>query len=149
MKFSTICNALCLSFCATLLMTNQLALAQSTTTTTAKSAAKKKPAAPAEAEMPNDDEEGSPDLKGSSTFDYKCELNDFLTIYTHADDNDHLALRWRNRLYRLKRVETTTGANRFENKKVGLVWIGIPTKGMLLDSRRGQQLANECKTAGQ
>ena len=28
----------------------------------------------------------------------------------------------------MTRIETTTGAHRFENKKAGLVWIGIPAK---------------------
>ena len=148
MKLSALCTTLCMSFCATLLLTNQLAFAQSTTTPTTKTVVKKKVAPVTEDGIPNDDE-ASQDVSGSSTFEYRCELNDFLTIYTNTDDNDHLALRWRNRLFRLTRVETTTGANRFENKKVGLVWIGIPTKGMLLDSRHGKQLANECKTAGQ
>lgn len=96
-----------------------------------------------------DEDDMVPDVGGSATFEYHCEMNDFLTIYTNTDDNEHLALRWKNHIYRLKRIATTTGANRFENKKAGLVWIGIPSKGMLLDSRHGQQLANECKTAGQ
>ncbi len=88
-----------------------------------------------------------PDLNHSTTNDYKCELNDSFTIYTNSDDDAHVALRWKSKLYRLKRIETTTGANRFENKKAGLVWINIPSKSMLLDSRHGQQLANECKTS--
>lgn len=96
-----------------------------------------------------DEDDMIPDVKESITYEYHCELNDFLTIYTNVDDNEHLALRWKNHIYRMKRIATTTGANRFENKKAGLVWIGIPSKGMLLDSRHGQQLANECKTAGQ
>jgi len=96
----------------------------------------------------NDDDSMIP-INAGVTKEYKCELNDSLTIYTHNDDDSRVALRWKNKLYGLKRVATTTGANRFENKKSGLVWIGIPTKGMLLDSIRGQQLANECKTAGQ
>ena len=96
-----------------------------------------------------DEDDMIPDVKESVTYEYHCELKDFLTIYTNADDNEHLALRWKNRIYRMKRIATTTGANRFENKKAGLVWIAIPSKGMLLDSRHGQQLANECKTVGQ
>ncbi len=96
-----------------------------------------------------DEDDMIPDIRESATYEYKCEMNDTLTIYTNADDNQHIAMRWKNRLYRLRRIETSTGANRFENKKTGLVWIGIPTKGMLLDSRHGQQLANECKTGGQ
>ena len=95
-----------------------------------------------------DEDDITPDIKGSATFEYHCEMNDALTIYTNLDDNDHIALRWKTHIYRLKRIDTSTGANRYENKKTGLVWIAIPSKGMLLDSRHGQQLANECKTAG-
>jgi membrane-bound inhibitor of C-type lysozyme len=96
-----------------------------------------------------DDEDSTPDTRGSVTHEYHCEMNDTLTIYTNNDDSDHFALRWKNRIYRMHRVVTTTGATRFENTKAGIVWIGIPAKGMLLDSRHGQQLTNDCKTSGQ
>jgi hypothetical protein len=49
----------------------------------------------------------------------------------------------------MTRVETSTGAHRFESRRQGLVWIGIPAKGILLDSKKGQQLANDCKSAEQ
>lgn len=77
---------------------------------------------------------------------YQCELNESFIVYTQQATPHRAALRWKNKLYPLTRVETTTGANRFENKAAGLVWIGIPTKAMLLDSIHGQQLANECRT---
>jgi membrane-bound inhibitor of C-type lysozyme len=93
-----------------------------------------------------DEDDFIPDTNGSATNEYKCELNDTLTIYSLKDDDNRAALRWKNKLYGLKRVATTTGADRFENRKAGLVWIGIPTKGMLLDSIRGQQLTNDCVT---
>jgi len=35
---------------------------------------------------------------------------------------------------------------RLENKGEGLVWIQIPSKSMLLNSKVGQQLANDCRT---
>ena len=53
------------------------------------------------------------------------------------------------RKYRLARIGTTTGALRFENPHYGLIWIGIPAKGILLDSKLNRQLANECKNAEQ
>jgi hypothetical protein len=81
--------------------------------------------------------------------DYSCELGSKITIYKNAEDIEHIALRWKQRLHRLTRVATTTGAERFENKMYGLIWIGIPAKGMLLDSKANRQLANECKTAEQ
>jgi hypothetical protein len=81
--------------------------------------------------------------------DFDCELGNKITIYQNDGDTNHIALRWKKRLHRLTRVSTTTGANRFENKLYGLIWIGIPAKGMLLDSKQNRQLANECKNAEQ
>jgi hypothetical protein len=95
------------------------------------------------------DDEPEPDITDTVVADYACELNNKVTIYTNAKDDGHIALRWKNRLHRLTRVGTTTGALRFENTKFGLIWIGIPSKGILLDSKLNRQLANECKNAEQ
>lgn len=89
--------------------------------------------------------EPEPDIQNSKNIEYKCELGNSLVMYAHANDEQSMAMRWKNRLYKLTRVSTSTGAHRFENEKSGLVWIDIPAKGMLLDSHRGHQLANECK----
>jgi hypothetical protein len=115
---------------------------------TKKEPAKKKPA-PAKKNAAVDEDEKEPDVSAASTTEFNCDLGNKLTIYRHADDDKYIALRWKKRLLRLTRVATTTGANRFENGKNGLVWIDIPTKGMLLDSKKGQQLANECKSPEQ
>lgn len=80
---------------------------------------------------------------------YACELGNKITIYSSADDGNSIVMRWKNRLHRLTREATSTGAHRFENKIAGLIWIGIPAKGMLLDSKVNRQLANECKTSDQ
>lgn len=112
----------------------------------AKSQAKKKNVATA---ATNDDDDIVPDITGSTTVDYQCEMGNKVTIYENQTDSQHVGMRWNKKLHRLTRVGTTTGASRFENKKYGLVWIGIPAKGILLDSKKGQQLANECKSANQ
>jgi len=96
-----------------------------------------------------DEEDREPDTAGATDLDYNCALGDKVTIFSNAADEKHIALRWNKRLMRLTRVETSTGANRFENRRQGIVWIGIPAKGILLDSKKGQQLANECKSAEQ
>jgi hypothetical protein len=96
-----------------------------------------------------DDDEKEPDVAGTTVTDYQCELGNKLTVFQNNDDNRHIALKWGKRLHRMARVDTTTGADRFENRHYGLVWIGIPAKGMLLDSKNGHQLANECKNAKQ
>ncbi|HZG22778.1 MAG TPA: hypothetical protein VE092_22430 [Herbaspirillum sp.] len=136
-------------------------------TTTTKPAAKKKVVkkAPAKkaaaaaaaaapvAKMPfssdAEDDDSEPDLGGTLSADFQCEMGHKLTIWKNETDDKHIAIRWDKRIHRLTRVATTTGANRFENRKMGLVWIGIPAKGLLLDSKKGQQLANECKNAEQ
>jgi hypothetical protein len=89
------------------------------------------------------------DVKGLLPVAYDCELGNKLTIYNDANDDQQITLQWNKHLHRMTRVSTTTGAHRFENAANGLVWIGIPAKGMLLDSKKGKQLANECRNADQ
>ena len=89
------------------------------------------------------------DITDTATTDYNCELGAKLTIFANEKDDSHIALRWKKRIHRLDKVGTTTGAMRFENTTFGLIWIGIPSKGMLLDAKLNRQLANECKNAEQ
>ncbi|CDG84119.1 hypothetical protein [Janthinobacterium agaricidamnosum] len=116
-----------------------------------KAKAKAKAKAPAKAAAKAEPEEDADvgDLSASTTTEFNCELGNKITIYSNASDDNYIALRWKKRLHRLKRVGTTTGAQRFENPLYGLIWIGIPAKGMLLDSKMNRQLANECKDAEQ
>nr|WP_315477150.1 hypothetical protein [uncultured Undibacterium sp.] len=137
-----------IAICATGLSISAIA-ADSQAPNTVKKTSKTKPAKVAKADSKNAAAtvtEPEPNIALSSDTEYKCELGNSLVMYAHPEDNQSLAMRWRNRLYKLTRVETSTGAHRFENQKIGLVWIDIPTKGMLLDSHRGHQLANECKS---
>ncbi|VXC73939.1 hypothetical protein [Massilia sp. 9I] len=122
----------------------------------AKAKPKTKKAAPAgaaaaavAAPAANAEEEAEPDITDTVVTEYSCELGNKVTIYTNVNDEGHIALRWKKRLHRLTRVGTTTGALRFENPFWGLIWIGIPAKGILLDSKLNRQLANECKNAQQ
>ncbi|MFZ6817726.1 hypothetical protein [Undibacterium sp. Ji22W] len=134
--------------CATGLSISAIA-AEGTSSPISKKSTKTKTTKIAKADSKHSDldtSEPEPNIDQSADTEYKCELGNSLVMYAHPEDNQSLAMRWRNRLYKLTRVETSTGAHRFENQKVGLVWINIPSKGMLLDSRRGNQLANECKS---
>lgn len=145
-----------LLFGASMIIAAPYALAQSASPApkkTAKPAAKKatpktKTAAAKEAPA-TDDDKNEPDVTGTNSVDFHCELGNTLTIYENATDDKHIALKWNKRVHRLRRVDTSTGANRFENRHYGLVWIGIPAKGILLDSKKGKQLANECKNPEQ
>ncbi|MES3021278.1 MAG: hypothetical protein V4857_06800 [Pseudomonadota bacterium] len=110
-----------------------------------KKAAKVKKPAP-EPDVLSRPTEPEPDLAGTTATDFACELGNKVTTYHSELDNAHIALRWQNRVHRLNRVATSTGAHRFENLSFGLIWIGIPSKGMLLDSKLNRQLANECQS---
>lgn len=129
--------------------TGAAASASASAAAPAKKPAKKaaKPAAKPVAEATPD--EAEPDVTDTVTTEYACELGNKITIFKNDNDDAHIALRWKKRLHRLTRVGTTTGAQRFENPVYGLIWIGIPAKGMLLDSKLNRQLANECKTVEQ
>ena len=133
--------------CAFALATTSLCVPSLAHATPAKKTAKAKaaPKAPEVAAY----EEPEPDVADTITIEFNCELGNKITIYKNENDDSHIALRWKKRLHRLTRVGTTTGANRFENPMYGLIWIGIPSKGMLLDSKFNRQLANECKNAEQ
>ncbi len=136
------------------------AFAQSTTSSPKKEATKKpakktskkaveEKAAPAVAgASANDDDNedlGEANIEGSTVTHFNCELGNKITTYSNAGDDKYMAIRWKDKVHRLRRIGTSTGANRFENRKDALVWINIPTKAMLLDSKKGQQLANECR----
>ena len=90
-----------------------------------------------------------PEVAGHLKTEYTCELGNFVTIFQKDGQEEQISLRWQKRLHAMNRVPTTTGAIRFENPEQGLVWIGIPAKGILLDSKAGRQLANECKSPEQ
>ena len=136
----------CIAFVTPQALADTTAHAKKVKTSAKHVKAKKTPVA-APGVMDEDDVE--PDTKNSLSTDYNCELGNKLTVYQNADDDKHIALAWKKRIHRLQRIETTTGANRFENRKYGLLWIGIPAKSILLDTKKGQQLANECKSAAQ
>ncbi len=77
------------------------------------------------------------------TGNFYCELSNRVDVASSA--NGEVKLTWKGRSYPMTTVSTTTGAVRLEDKASGLVWIQIPAKSMLLNSKQGLQLANECK----
>lgn len=78
------------------------------------------------------------------TGDFSCEMGNHVDVKVDAGNN--MSLNWKGHTYSMAPVTTSTGALRFENKSEGLVWIQIPAKSMLLSSKMGQQLANECRS---
>ena len=111
--------------------------------------AEKKPAKKSTKKATKEPEEAEADITGSIVTEYDCAEGHKITVYRNATDPSNVALRWDKRLSAMTRVETESGAERLEHKKRGLLFIGIPAKAMLLDTKHGRQLANECKSAEQ
>lgn len=77
---------------------------------------------------------------------FQCELGNRVEIKADPQHPNAISLAWKGRSYPLQAVATSTGALRYEDAASGNVWIQIPAKSMLLNTKAGQQLANECKT---
>ncbi len=76
---------------------------------------------------------------------YRCESNRYVAVRRVTDDGKTAVLFWNQREHTLKAVDTQSGALRFEDAVSGLTWITIVGKSILLDTRKGQQLANDCR----
>jgi len=117
----------------------------------AKKAAKKtvKHASAKKTVAAHDDHEQDADVSGTIITEYGCAQGRQITVFRNPTDPSHAAIRWGNRISRMNRVETESGAERLEHEKRGLVFIGIPAKAMLLDAKNGRQLANDCMSPEQ
>ncbi len=76
---------------------------------------------------------------------YHCELNRQVQVRSLGADRRSMVVAWRGNEHTLTAIDTASGALRFENEQAGLTWLVIIGKAMLLDSRKGEQLANECR----
>ena len=86
----------------------------------------------------------NPPFAAETRFD--CELANSFVVLRDEKQPNAITLRWQNKNYALQKVETQTGAERFEDRSSKLVWINIPSKSLLLDGKNGRQLANDCKS---
>ncbi|HWS74626.1 MAG TPA: MliC family protein [Quisquiliibacterium sp.] len=76
---------------------------------------------------------------------YRCDLQRSVTVRRIAPDRGSIVLGWLGQDHGLRSMPTSSGALRYEDPVSGLTWLVISGKSMLLDSRRGRQLANDCR----
>lgn len=80
---------------------------------------------------------------------YVCGVGGKISILMKQNDDRSIVVRWNGKRHELDRVATTTGAARFENTEEGIIWIGTPARGILLDAKGNRALASECSNAGE
>ncbi|MGL4666435.1 MAG: hypothetical protein ACRCWR_00720 [Saezia sp.] len=87
---------------------------------------------------------GTPDWARLSPGKVTCNEGKNYTII-QAEAGKHMTINWLNKQYVLYHVPTSTGTYRYEDKASGLVIVQIPEKSLLLNSKIGQRLADECR----
>ncbi len=81
--------------------------------------------------------------------DANCEFKNKVTITPDADNPGRFRLQFGKMIFNMAPEPTTTGAVRLEDKKAGVVWLQIPTKSMLMNTKVGQRMVDFCMHSAQ
>jgi len=122
--------------------------ASSTKQATKSKAKKKAPPAAAEAAQPisaTQLEIAARVLTGNAD----CEFNQQVSVHAIEGKPGHFKVGFKKASYTMVPQETTTGAVRLEDKKAGVIWLQIPAKSMLMNSKIGQRMVDSCTLSQQ
>lgn len=73
-----------------------------------------------------------------------CEFGNKVHVKEHPTLRGRFQLMFRGLMHTLTPHPTTTGVVRLEDKRSGLVWLQVPIKSMLMDSKKGQRVVDNC-----
>jgi hypothetical protein len=108
--------------------------------------AAKKPAAKAAAEAPaaplNSEQLSAAErvLTGAQA----CEFGQSVQVQSVPGKQGWFDVAFKGKHYLMAPEPTTTGAVRLEDKKNGMMWLQIASKSMLMNSRVGQRMVDDC-----
>ena len=74
-----------------------------------------------------------------------CELGNSVTVTPDPHQPTRFIVQMKKNTYHMTPVETTTGAVRLEDAQAGAMWLQLPHKSMLMNSKLGQRMADECQ----
>jgi hypothetical protein len=78
-----------------------------------------------------------------------CEFNQSVDVQPHAKSQGYFNISFKGQTYVMAPEATTTGAVRLEDKKAGTMWLQIGNKSMLMNSKKGQRMVDNCKHPSQ
>jgi membrane-bound inhibitor of C-type lysozyme len=76
---------------------------------------------------------------------YRCEEKQTVAVKRVIDGGKKIVIGFAGKDHELSNVVSDTGALRFENKQAGYTWIQLANTALLLDTKKGQRVANQCK----
>ncbi len=76
-----------------------------------------------------------------------CELGQSVRLDPDPETPGYFRLQLQKAVYRMRPVESRTGAVRLEDGAQGAVWIQLANKSMLMSQKLGRRLADECASA--
>jgi glucose/arabinose dehydrogenase len=92
--------------------------------------------------------EASPEQMAASQMahygDYTCEFDQKLNVGIHKDRGGYVDVQFKGRTYVMKPVLSSTGALRLEDVGGRTLLIQIANKSMLMDTKIGQRMVDEC-----
>jgi len=78
-----------------------------------------------------------------------CEFNEHVTVSPMDGQPGHFLVGHKGLRYTMVPEETTTGAVRLVDRRAGVVWLQIPVKSMLMNSKLGRRMVDACTHAEQ
>ncbi len=78
-----------------------------------------------------------------------CEFSQQVDIQPAEGKPGHFRVSYKNTHYEMVPEETSTGAIRLQDKRSGMMWLQIPSKSMLMNTKLGQRAVDSCMVAAQ
>jgi hypothetical protein len=79
----------------------------------------------------------------------QCEFNEQVTVLPMDGQPGHFLVAHKGLRYTMVPEETATGAVRLVDRRAGVVWLQIPVKSMLMNSKQGRRMVDACTHAEQ
>ena len=74
-----------------------------------------------------------------------CELGNFVTVTADPQNAGAFVVQIKQHKFHMVPVVSSTGAIRLEDAQAGAMWLQLPHKSMLMNSKLGQRMADECQ----
>jgi len=74
----------------------------------------------------------------------RCEFDQSVNVAAVPGQKGWFNVEYKGKSYLMTPEHTTTGAVRLEDKKNGMMWLQIANKSMLMNSKIGQRMVDNC-----